>query len=141
MKCIWCGKKLTEENKDKLVCYELDYNKFYFCSEKELAIFLILLDKVQKNKSKFLILVFLSMLGSIASEIIYGAININLIPWGSGAWGGLLLGWTLIKYPYATPQTNSILGIKTSMKIVKRMGYILLFLGILCFYFFLVQIF
>lgn len=128
MRCTWCGTEI--DNKE--ICYEKEFDKFYFCCEEDKEKFIAFYEQVQKNKMKFLGLVFLSIIGMVTLAIIYAAINTNLIPYGAGAWLGIILGGTLAKYPYATPQTNRAMGIEGSTNMVRFIGYAFLVLGFIC---------
>lgn len=140
MKCTWCSKTLSEEEKEKKIhCGEI-YENFNFCSEEHLKEFNCFLEDVNKNKIKFLLLILLGTIGIPVTAIIYAAISNNLIPWGMGAWGGIIVGGTLIRFPYCTPQTNQIFGVKKSINIARRIGWTFGVLGIVCFILFLIQI-
>lgn len=92
MKCTWCSKVLSEEEeKMGFRCGE-SYENFNFCSEEHLKNFNYFLEDVNRNKVKILLLILFGTIGIPVTSIIYGAINSNLIPWGTGAWGGIILG-------------------------------------------------
>jgi len=45
-----------------------------------------------------------------------------------------LMGALMIRFPYATPQTNALLGMNLSMKATRFVAFVLMVLGLLSFY-------
>lgn len=130
MRCIWCGKKLSDEEIQKGILFEGTFDRRNCCS-KECKTKTENFNKyAKKNVKYFLILFLLGIIGMITINIIYMAHKVPTLPYGSFAWAGIIFGGTLIKFPFCTPQTNSGLGIKKSVMIARVLGIIFLVLGL-----------
>ncbi|MGL4991905.1 MAG: hypothetical protein ACRCYE_05525 [Sarcina sp.] len=122
-KCLYCGKNISDVSTAIKVGEKFD--EYYVCDEYCEEKFNSFNKYVKKNSKFFL-------LGILGIFIIY---LIGLIFNAFYAISFLLfsLGILLYIFPFATPQTNQIFGIKKSIKIVKLLGSALFILGLLAF--------
>lgn len=124
MKCIWCNKKLEKEEVEKNLYFRKEINEegVRFCSEECKDEYMKFCKDVEKNKNKFLAIIFGSLVIYIIGVI---ALN-NFTKYQDFIAGGyfILLGAILIRYPYGTPETNKALGIKKTIKLIRIMGAI-----------------
>lgn len=122
MKCIWCGKKLDKKEVEKNLYYtEIEWNEsFRFCSEHCEERFKVFMKDVEKNKNKFLLALFGSLIIYVIGIIILSKMEIYQNFFAAGYF--TLLGLILIRYPYGTPETNKFLGIKRTINLIRGMG-------------------
>lgn len=122
MKCIWCGKKLNKNEIEKNLYYtELEWNEsFRFCSEHCEEKFKVFIKDVEKNKNKFLLMLFGSLIIYIIGTVMLSKIEIYQNFFAVGYF--ILLGLILIRYPYGTPETNKFLGIKKTINLIRGIG-------------------
>ena len=136
MKCIWCGKKLEKDEIEKNLYYtEIDWDEsFRLCSKHCEEKFKAFMKDVEKNKNKFLIALFGSLIIYVIGIIVLSKVEIysNFLAVGYFS----LLGLIFIRYPYGTPETNKMIGIKNTIKIIRVTG-VLLILGSIIFSFIL----
>ncbi|MGL5068984.1 MAG: hypothetical protein ACRC6T_14410 [Sarcina sp.] len=131
MKCIWCGKTLSEEEINLELKFGGRFDDLKCCSPECLTKINSFNKYAKKNTGWFLVLMLISIIGFVALNIIYMANTTNLIPFGSFTWLGIILGGTLMKFPFCTPQTNKGMGAKKAILIGKSLGLVLLIIGII----------
>ena len=131
MKCRWCGKILSEEELNLEIKFGGKFDNFKCCSDECLDKMNSFSKYAKKNVGWFLGLIGIGFIGMITLNIIYMANNINLFPYGSLAWVGLIFGGTILKFPFCTPQTNHVLGAKKAILVGRIIGAILLVIGII----------
>ncbi|MGL4741984.1 MAG: DUF2116 family Zn-ribbon domain-containing protein [Sarcina sp.] len=106
--CPYCNKKIfEEENFCSHIC-EQKYNNF--------------LNYYKKTKFLFVIGIILTLLLPVLSFLTKNAILANL--------SLLLLGLTIILFPFTTPETTSMLGVKKSILIARFFGALTILLTI-----------
>lgn len=124
MKCIWCGKRLDNDEIEKNIYYrEFDMDEsFYFCCENCKKDFIRYLNDVEKNKNKFLVglvgLVFIY----VVLNIVVSILKFEILSKGILIAFGCLFGILLIRFPYGTPETNKWIGIKNTIKVIRVMA-------------------
>jgi hypothetical protein len=131
-KCSFCG---AEANESMLVNTYNGVSKddvhFYYCCEEHKNEIKKYTDYVNKNATKFIVLILIDMLlFSIGMPIAFSINNFYLslifsvIP-------TIALGYIINKYPFATPNTNKSFKIEKSIRVTKILGVIIILIGII----------
>ena len=124
-KCVYCNKNtdtlhpvVVGKDKETVTCCCDD------CDEKTLAFYQF----VDRTKPLFIIGIVFSLLAIFAAVFVLTAKNLWLggILLGSGF---ALLGLTVIIFPFGTPQTFELFGIRKTLWIVRIMGVIVILLS------------
>lgn len=110
-RCKYCNKKMDLE-KTKEYCSE-------YCQNKEEAF----LNYFQKTKWIFYISVLISVVVLFVAA--FNEKQRDLISWGMG-----LLGVAIFFFPFATPETVEIYGLRNTIRIVRVLAVIIVGLGI-----------
>lgn len=124
MKCIWCGKRLDNDEIEKNIYYrEFDMDEsFYFCCENCKKDFIRYLNDVEKNKNKFLVGLFGLVFIYVVLNIVVSILKFEILSKGILIAFGCLFGILLIRFPYGTPETNKWIGIKNTIKVIRVMA-------------------
>lgn len=124
MKCIWCGKRLDNDEIEKNIYYrEFDMDKsFHFCCENCKKDFIRYLNDVEKNKNKFLVGLFGLVFIYVVLNIVVSILKFEILSKGILIAFGCLFGILLIRFPYGTPETNKWIGIKNTIKVIRVMA-------------------
>ena len=132
-KCLYCNKSSAavslSEGKTKLTGFAS--SGYYYCCEACHEEILQFDKRVKEKSARFLILMAVSALSYIPLMILsflsaYGNIFMPL----SIASPLVFIGIVMIVYPFATPETNHMWGIRKSITVIKRSGYALVFSGV-----------
>ncbi|HNX43638.1 MAG TPA: hypothetical protein PLJ84_04585 [Bacteroidales bacterium] len=132
-KCLYCNKSSAvaplSESKTKLTGFAS--SGYYYCGEACHEEILQFDKRVKEKSARFLILMAVSALSYIPLMILsflsaYGNIFMSL----SIASPLVFIGIVMIVYPFATPETNRMWGIRKSITVIKRLGYALAFSGV-----------
>ncbi|MGE5404266.1 MAG: hypothetical protein ACM3PP_04945 [Candidatus Saccharibacteria bacterium] len=126
-KCSYCN-KAGAENKITLNTWSgigKANRDFYYCSETCRQGIESFADFVNKNANLFIMVVTLSVLAMSFMSVffLYSLLAVGCIT--------IFLGLFIIKYPFATPQTNGWLGIKRAVGLTRILGAVLGVVGIL----------
>lgn len=100
--------------------------EFYYCSEtckEEIEKFS---DYVNKNAAKFLRIIVLVLFTMIFSPVIQIVTKNELYVLLTIYVATVLLGATIIKYPFATPQTNQWMGIRKAVLVARILGVVIM---------------
>ena len=118
-KCAYCNKadvdsRVSINTWDGLGRRDQD---FYYCSDvcrREIEDFS---EYANQNAKRFLVFVGVTVLSMVFSNGLpgYASLIVNV--------SGLLLGILLIKYPFANPMTEQLLGIKKAVQLVRFFGF------------------
>lgn len=94
-----------------------------YCSEDCKEQLIKFSDYAEKNVTKFLLLLFIPLMTMILGNGIIAAMNYNAsyADYITSA-AVLIISLTIIKFPFATPQTNDWLGVKRAVLGVRIMG-------------------
>ncbi|MFX0097488.1 MAG: hypothetical protein ACFE7E_06995 [Candidatus Hodarchaeota archaeon] len=122
IKCSWCGKK-----GENLIHEELRFRgpvgKAYFCNRDHLEKTRQFLKYAESHFWHFIFgLIILPVVGMVITLGILENVGLLII------FGGL--GLTIIIFPFATPQTNSLLGFKNAILLIRIIGATLAGAGI-----------
>ncbi|WP_436513349.1 hypothetical protein [Clostridium thermobutyricum] len=133
MKCIWCGKRLDNDEIEKNIYYrELDMDEsFHFCCENCKKDFIRYLNDVEKNKNKFLVGLFGLVFIYVVLNIVVSILKFEILSKGILIAFGCLFGILLIRFPYGTPETNKWIGIKNTIKVIRVMAIFIILASII----------
>lgn len=128
-RCIWCGKKTGDSIK---IILNADGEEVYVCGEKCEKAVKDYLNKANQNVKYF----FIGLVGFMIVGL--ALIVIETINKRAPNWGLLIMllgmGATIAVFPYATPQTNEMFGIKKASAIGRFVGVAMIILGIVFFF-------
>jgi hypothetical protein len=124
-KCLWCGIK-KEDLFEEEIKYKNQILKAYFCNKKHINETIKFIQFAEKHYWHFFIgIIVFFIVGLII--MLNGFINLGALIALAG------LGLTIIIFPFATPQTNELLGLKRSIIIVRFLGIICILIGVVFF--------
>ncbi|MFX1598580.1 MAG: hypothetical protein ACFFC5_05910 [Promethearchaeota archaeon] len=122
LRCSWCGKKGENLIHDKLK-FGSSADKAYFCSMDHLEKTRKFLKYAESHSWHFILsIIIFPVVGMLITLTILENVGLLII------FGGL--GLTIIIFPFATPQTNSLLGIKNAIRLIRIIGVVLTGAGI-----------
>lgn len=111
MKCYWCGEKISEDNT---------------CSEECRGKLTKYKERVEKNKIKFS----LFLLGYFIIYMILLLVEESRgFPYIAFSWLFGILGFILVIFPFATPQTIKLIGVRKSVILIRVMGICFMIIG------------
>ena len=118
MRCYWCGQKISKNN----TCSER-------CGEKLTKY----KERVEKNKIKFA----LFLLGYFIIYMVLLLVEAGSggFPYISFSWLFGVLGIILFIFPFVTPQTIRIIGVRKSVILIRIIGTCLIVMGLVIFMF------
>ena len=134
LKCIWSGKKservkpVTLKTLNRIT--SPTEKTFYVLPEHEQKLRNFNHEFVQNGKMFLMIILsitFLMAFVALMAAFLPGSENILISIVGISVSS---IGITLVKYPFATPETVQLFGIKKSVQIVKISGYIITLIGL-----------
>lgn len=130
-RCLWCGKSDKQTYKEMLMTIKQakpPQEKAIVCSEECEKAVLITCKFIEKSITLFWIG---TILGTIlgVSGILAPIMGKKILP--VSTMGVLLLGITFIIFPFVTPQTIRIFGLRMGMILGRISGMILLLLGLI----------
>jgi len=131
--CINCNKKDANINFQVYTWNGLGKSNvdFVCCSEeckKEVEEFS---EYVNKNAVKFLILILSGAFSFVPFLFLGVFIKNNIFGIMSMSCPLIIIGITVIKYPFSTPETNSFFGIRKTIKLTRIIGIIFIVISIL----------
>ena len=127
-KCVWCADKEA-----KLKDVEIPWQKTTetvklcgdHCEEQTRAFY--------KYAETHLVHFLVGLFGLPAIGL---AVTLLMLKIDNGGVGMFIIfagmGWVIIKYPFVTPQTIQLFGIKKSIRFVRIMGFLMILGGIAC---------
>ncbi len=105
--------------------------KFICCSEECKREAEQFITYVNKNVRKFITLIIIGTLSFIPFIILYSIYKNDIFGVFSAVAPLAIIGLAIYKYPFSTPQTNSVLGLKKASRTVKVIGLSLIAAGII----------
>ena len=131
-KCSYCNK---ENAKDELIINTWNGTgrkdvAFKYCSDNCKHGIEIYATHLNKNVRIFLILILLGILCIIIFPLVAAILQVKNGLVFSFGFPIFLFGIVFIKYPFSTPETNQMWGIKRSQRILKNIGWALALIGI-----------
>ncbi len=114
MKCYWCGQKISEDNT---------------CSDECRGKLTKYKERVEKNKIKFAIL----LLGYFIIYMVLLLMEAGSarFPYTSFSWLFGVLGIILVIFPFVTPQTIKLIGVRKSVIFIRIIGICLIIVGLI----------
>ncbi|MFX1486378.1 MAG: hypothetical protein ACFFBS_04700 [Promethearchaeota archaeon] len=122
-KCSWCGKKGENVIHEKL-SFRGAAEEAFFCNLDHLEKTREFLKYAESHFWHFIMsIIVLPVIGMLITFTILENVGLLII------FGGL--GLTIIVFPFATPQTNSLLGFKNAIRLIRIIGVALAGAGII----------
>lgn len=125
-KCAFCGNEVSEDH--PIASPDSSQEKMICCSDSCAAQAEDFVRFFERTKTYFLI--------GMAISLVFIFVAVFVLSSGSALTGGILmasgfvaLGVTAILFPFATPQTFSMFGIRKARKITKVLGICLIAMG------------
>ncbi|MFH0948031.1 MAG: hypothetical protein V1833_03435 [Elusimicrobiota bacterium] len=131
-RCVWCYKKNEGLKQIEVIVpnrFGMRAHKeiFYVCSSEHERYFKKVADYAKRFGFFFLVIIGLSTVSVIAVSSLVCEEIVNYVV-GSDI---SLIGILIIIFPFATPETVAILGVKKSIILMRVVGIVLLILGLL----------
>lgn len=122
MKCMYCNKKIPE-GIENAVIEKIDGLTCTFCGEKCKEDCENFLSFAKKYEKLFLVLIFVPMILCTFASFILGEWVVCLMM--------VILGAAITLFPFCTPQTIQLTGVKKSVLIGRILGIVLIGMGII----------
>lgn len=130
--CSYCG----NEAKDKIKLSTFNgigkqETDFYYCCEEHKKEIENFSSYVNKNAMKFIVLILLDVFAIMLTTPLGAILKNYNIAGIAMAVEIFLMGLLIIRYPFATPQTNQKLGLKKTIKLTKAIGAVIAFISLI----------
>lgn len=131
-RCIWCNKK-DNSLKEIVVTASNRFGskpreKIFFVHPEHEITFRAFNQYSEKFNKLFLVLIGIALLAMILLQIVLVAVNQNLGIIGVGV-AVIFLGILVIVFPFSTPETVMLFGLKSAIKLVRVVGLVAVGLG------------